>query len=434
MKRKLKRVYAALAAIAVLAWSAALAASCDTGFEDKVADLMAEVWTGALRAENADAQVLDGVMFIKQGPAAAFSIALDNERGIAMRVKLGGVKLSQDPDHPDPLPLDPDAIRLLTPGGVPLDPVDRGYYYLPKPARSVRIECTMNDDTDQGSYRLTLETMAGDFGRGYDPRGITAECSPSNLFPMVAKYGGRYFSSVRMAMVSAMGTPNAPDVITVLADHSITGSTFISINAGKHLALTVPAGQTLKLTRDSAYTGPLITVAGTASLTLSAPAGGELILDGGMVPAQGPLIKVETDGTLILNNGVTLRNNTRTTGNGGAVENEGRFIMSGGTISGNSTTNYGGGVYVRNGTFEMSGGVIRSNGADHGGGVSLDSAAFIMSGGVIYGSAASPVSFANTATQSGASLFSHDYPTDSAEYGNGDLISRPNESTLYGRR
>ncbi|MCL2721272.1 MAG: hypothetical protein FWD47_08035 [Treponema sp.] len=99
--------------------------------------------------------------------------------------------------------------------------------------------------------------------------------------------------------------------------------------------------------------------------------------------ANNPIIRIN-DGYLEIS-GVTLRDNKRTTGNGGAVEmNGGYFNMDDGTITGNSAA-YGGGVYI-NGQFSMSGGTITGNSATtEGGGVRLTSGNFYMEGGTISG-------------------------------------------------
>jgi addiction module HigA family antidote len=71
---------------------------------------------------------------------------------------------------------------------------------------------------------------------------------------------------------------------------------------------------------------------------------------------------------------------------GGAVFNEGTFIMEGGTISGNTAELGGGGVSSQSGTFTMKGGTISNNttkGTDGAGGVLNAYGTFIMEGGSI---------------------------------------------------
>jgi hypothetical protein len=108
------------------------------------------------------------------------------------------------------------------------------------------------------------------------------------------------------------------------------------------------------------------------------------------------LIKVN-GGTLIIEDGVQIQDNTASGEGGGVQVNSGTFIMKGGTISGN-TGGYaspyrGGGVLVSGGTFKMEGGNIsRNRTAGSGGGVGVQSGTFIKNddadndSGTIYGS------------------------------------------------
>jgi hypothetical protein len=118
------------------------------------------------------------------------------------------------------------------------------------------------------------------------------------------------------------------------------------------------------------------------------------------VTPASPLVEV-TNGSLSMNRGVELRNNS-TSGDGGgvSVSNSARFTMNGGTISGNTAGNSGGGVYVSaSGSnsaadFTINGGTINGNTATYdGGGVSVYSNAsgtstFTMTGGTISGNKA----------------------------------------------
>jgi TolB-like protein len=123
-----------------------------------------------------------------------------------------------------------------------------------------------------------------------------------------------------------------------------------------------------------------------------------LILDNG-ITLQGrnqnnaSLIRVNSRGTLIMNEGGKIIGNTSSSNGGGVFVNEnGNFTMTGGEISSNtsSSTDGGGGVYVnRNGNFTMSGGIIYGNntGNRRGGGVAVDGS-FTMTGGEIAGNTA----------------------------------------------
>jgi hypothetical protein len=113
---------------------------------------------------------------------------------------------------------------------------------------------------------------------------------------------------------------------------------------------------------------------------------------GGMTGNQSnSLIRVESTGTLIMNNGAVIRGHTAENCNGGGVYvNGGTFTMNGGEISETrapggeiSGIGAGGGVYVSSGTFTMEGGKISENYAYTGSGVCISGGTFTMSGGEI---------------------------------------------------
>jgi hypothetical protein len=350
--------------------------------EDLLLDLTADVHTGGIRA-GTGAQLLDGLLFIQAGNGE-FTVTLDNERRLNMRVKLSGT-------GPGNVQLDPADISFFDTAAAQLRDDGNGFCYLPAPAQNVVVRL---QNVTAGDYRLTLELKAGDWGRIFDPRVISAAGVVS--LPIVAKRsGGYYYSTLPEAVNAAGGTSGSPDLITILADVNMGAG--ITIPAGKHLSLAVPAGQTRTLLRDSSsspFTGSFFDIAGGGSLILSAPAGASLVLDGNgnLVTAQTELVKVNGSGKFTLKNGAVLRNNKRTTGDGGAVVNNGVFIMEGGKITGNQAGSGGGGVYS-NGSFTLSGGEITANrcegsGDTAGGGVNIggnpgDPRTFTMSGGII---------------------------------------------------
>jgi len=105
---------------------------------------------------------------------------------------------------------------------------------------------------------------------------------------------------------------------------------------------------------------------------------------------NAPLVRVNTNGKLVLHSGGKITGNT-TTGNGGGVYVSGIFTMSGGIISGNTangtvTDAGGGGVFIDNGgIFNMSSGsIIGNTAASNGGGVIIGVGGnFNMNGGTI---------------------------------------------------
>jgi hypothetical protein len=143
------------------------------------------------------------------------------------------------------------------------------------------------------------------------------------------------------------------------------------------------------------------------TLTLGGYGEGKIIIDGDKnnnSNSNDSLITVL--GTLIMNKGVTLKDNKKSAnygykdnlgGAGVYVDQTGTFIMNDGTISGNEVVKvsgseaHGGGVRVYGGTFYMHGGTISGNTADVGGGVRVtgNGGIFIMAGGTISGNTAS---------------------------------------------
>jgi uncharacterized repeat protein (TIGR02543 family) len=143
-----------------------------------------------------------------------------------------------------------------------------------------------------------------------------------------------------------------------------------------------------------------IALSGSGAL-FSVGSGVNLILEENLVLRSGynsiSLVRVNSGGTLTMNQSVRISGNTTSSSFGGGVYVDGgTFTMSGGEISGN-TASYGGGVYVRGGTFTMESGTISGNTSyggssvcsPSGGGVDVGGGTFTMSGGEISGNTAS---------------------------------------------
>lgn len=138
--------------------------------------------------------------------------------------------------------------------------------------------------------------------------------------------------------------------------------------------------------------GPLFTIDSGVTLILD-----RNITLKGRSPNTDPLVIISSEGTLEMNTGAKITDNT----GGGVNISGGKFTMNGGDISGNTvgiefvydseTYNLGGGVYVGSeSTFNMYGGAIHGNSSDDlGGGVGVNaSGIFTMYGGTIYGNTA----------------------------------------------
>ena len=172
--------------------------------------------------------------------------------------------------------------------------------------------------------------------------------------------GGNYASADELASAlntSAVGTTvTLPDDVNVTGTVNITGD--ITIVGNGH---TIWRGF---------QQGELITVKSGGNLTLG-DGRSTLIIDG----KKGTYAKsshiILTEGSLTMNDGVTLQNGSHG-GFGGGVQvcKNGTFIMNGGTIKDNVIESRGGGVFVMdNGTFTMYNGTISNNTAQDGGGI-----------------------------------------------------------------
>ncbi|MDR1468928.1 MAG: hypothetical protein LBT00_06510 [Spirochaetaceae bacterium] len=167
-------------------------------------------------------------------------------------------------------------------------------------------------------------------------------------------------------------------------------------------------GRVVDLTGTNAKNAPLITVGTGVTLTLTnitfkGLKNGDSWADGEGADANdntASLIKVVGSGTLILDNGAVIRDNSGTAAGGGvqlAKSGSGSLTMKTGSEVCFNTAPYGGGVYISSGSgheFLMDGGTIRDNSATNtssygGGGVCTLSGKFTMTGGEIKSNTAS---------------------------------------------
>gem|GEM_PF-572101 len=206
--------------------------------------------------------------------------------------------------------------------------------------------------------------------------------------------------AARLAWLRYFAQSNG-EYIVEISDNETIAPTFADTGANQAL----PTGRTN-------LTIILRGVGGMRSVSLSAhgslfgiPSGVTLVLDqyvtlGGHALNTNHLVRVNSGGTLIMNEGSRITGNQNTTtiavngGGGVRVNSGGVFILDGGEISGNSTTTSftttgnGGGVHIEwNGRFDMLSGTISGNAGQNGGGV-WNQGTFQMSGGVVYGNEA----------------------------------------------
>lgn len=207
------------------------------------------------------------------------------------------------------------------------------------------------------------------------------------------------FTSLKNAIANATGTETEPYVIKIAANDAGLIDIIESITIQSHIKL-VPAGNTdVKLGRNySIIENNLFVIKENASLTLGdSSASASIIIDGGSktnMNAKLSLIKVESGGTLVLNEKSTLQNNLCCGSNGSAVYSKGGTIkIDGGVISSNqindtSSARYGGGIYLEAGTFVMTSGEFTSNSISsdstkkaYGGALALENCTVNISGG-----------------------------------------------------
>lgn len=144
--------------------------------------------------------------------------------------------------------------------------------------------------------------------------------------------------------VAAVPTTGTPTTIEILGNYSM--STAVTISSGQHVLLKSVGGlYTLK--RDASLPTYLITVQGNATLVTQ-----RVIIDGGAIwndvsltvkadttrtnsgiMADNPLILVDPDGTLTLNDGTFVQNNHNTgSGDCGAIRNSGILTLNNGSL------------------------------------------------------------------------------------------------------
>ena len=191
-----------------------------------------------------------------------------------------------------------------------------------------------------------------------------------------------------------------PYVIAVTgnSDGYIDLSETMEINS--HIKL-IPAGNTnVIIGRNPKITeNNLFVINSNASLTIGdSSASASIIIDGGSensMNAKLSLIKVESGGTLVLNENSVLQNNLCNGTQGGAVYSNGGIInIYGGYISSNTidditNARYGGGIYLKNGSFTMTSGKFSSNSISstdseksaYGGALALENCTVNISGG-----------------------------------------------------
>jgi hypothetical protein len=192
----------------------------------------------------------------------------------------------------------------------------------------------------------------------------------------------------------AVLTATAADLKTILEGITTAGNYVVNVTGnvtlnsaaenGNNIVLSTP-GVTISLRGEGSNT---ITPANDACILRITE--GKLILRNITLSKTGnkmPSVYITANGTLEINNGVSITGSGENT-NAGVDVNGGHFLMKGGEIRGHRRPGGGGGgIFLHaSGVFQMDGGKIYDNTAGYGGGIFISNAnsSFIMNGGEFY--------------------------------------------------
>ena len=208
------------------------------------------------------------------------------------------------------------------------------------------------------------------------------------------------FYTLKNAINSANGSETEPYVIKIAANEVGIIDIKESITINSHIKLVPVESKNVTLSRNAELTDQnLFVVSANASLTIGdASSSASIIIDGGSetnMNAKLSLIKVESGGTLVLNENSVLQNNLCNGTQGGAVYSNGGTIniyggyISSNTIADTNNARYGGGIYLKNGSFTMTSGKFSSNSISsndseksaYGGALALENCTLNISGG-----------------------------------------------------
>jgi hypothetical protein len=174
------------------------------------------------------------------------------------------------------------------------------------------------------------------------------------------------FQLLKTAVDAAMGNAYCEEIVVLSTETAkeLTASEPITITGGVNKnVITIRGSLGTETVSIASSGGTLITVGSDAKITL------KKITLAGKDDNNASLVKVETGGTLVLENGAVIRGNTVSSGGTSGVEVDGgAFTMNGGNITGNTITSGGasGAVTVSSGTFTMHGGTISQNTGSYG--------------------------------------------------------------------
>jgi hypothetical protein len=224
------------------------------------------------------------------------------------------------------------------------------------------------------------------------------------IFSVVAGCGSTDVATVDGEPGTAAAAQLAADINTIEVGKATVSGDTVALTGGVRLqtALTVPAGVTLDLTKETLQlaNNAVFTVNGTVNakaegINIDSAAASPATINGSgtiYLKSKGRLLNIGGGKKLTLDGGTLVGladNNNSLVG----IGNGGELIMKSGAITGNANEegsggNWSAGVGVNGGTFTMEGGTISGNTAKYGGGVSVTSGTFTMFGGAISGNTA----------------------------------------------
>jgi uncharacterized repeat protein (TIGR02543 family) len=240
--------------------------------------------------------------------------------------------------------------------------------------------------SNENSTLKNIIGSGGDYGHA-----VYVDGSPAKIRNSTADNGDNLDSresGTAGGWEESMPTTSLQAALTWLNSNAVDGGNYpITLNAGESIAPTTLSyngiyvsitlnGGTSEKTISLNSTGSLFTIGSGVTLTL----GNNVTLQG-LSDNTDSLVLVNSGGTLVMNNGSKITENTISSGAGGGVRVYGEFEMNGGEISDNGAS-YGGGVeVVQSGTFRMNDGTIGGNAASISGGGVYNNGSFTMSSG-----------------------------------------------------
>jgi len=186
-----------------------------------------------------------------------------------------------------------------------------------------------------------------------------------------------------------------------ISENEIISPQDLTYSGKSNISITLSStGNTINLSSN----GILFTISSGVTLILN-----NITLNG-RTNNNDSLVRINDNGTLILNEGAKISGNSiiksyENIFGGGVYLNGGTIIMNGGQITGNSVSSSsgyysrGGGIYIGSGVFTLNAGEISGNSAHgtssstyaHGGGVYITNGIFNMNGGEIFGNSCSSI-------------------------------------------